>query len=75
VRGARLGRFDQPRPEPAGLAQPGGLGGPAGQMGQIGFGQLFQKQNFKFTFKDYFLLEFKPNPKIQITSIKHFLIL
>jgi hypothetical protein len=49
--------------------------GPAGQMGQIGFGQLIQKQNFKFKFKGYFLLEFKLNSKIQITLIKHFLIL
>jgi hypothetical protein len=38
-------------------------------------GQLIQKQNFKFKFKGYFLLEFKPNSKIQITLIKHFLIL
>jgi hypothetical protein len=26
-------------------------------------GQLIQKQNFKFKFKGYFLLEFKPNSK------------
>jgi hypothetical protein len=31
---AGLGRFDRPRPKPAGLAQPGGLGGPAGLLGQ-----------------------------------------
>jgi hypothetical protein len=31
---AGLGRFDRPRPEPAGLAQPGGLGGPPGLLGQ-----------------------------------------
>jgi hypothetical protein len=30
---AGLGRFDRPRPEPAGLAQPGGLGGLTGQLG------------------------------------------
>jgi hypothetical protein len=30
---AGLGRFDRPRPEPEGLAQPGGLGGLIGQMG------------------------------------------
>jgi hypothetical protein len=38
-------------------------------------GQLIQKQNFKFKFKGYFLSKFKPNSKIQITLIKHFLIL
>jgi hypothetical protein len=32
--GARLGRFDRPRPEPAGLAQPGGLVGLASLLGQ-----------------------------------------
>jgi hypothetical protein len=32
--GAGLGRFDQPRPEPAGLGQPGGLGGPVGLLSQ-----------------------------------------
>jgi hypothetical protein len=32
--GAGLGRFDRPRPEPTGLAQPGGLGGPAGLLSQ-----------------------------------------
>jgi hypothetical protein len=73
--GPRLGRFDRPRPEPAGLAELGGLDGPAGQMGQIGFGQLIQKQNFKFKFKGYFLLEHKPNSKIQRTLLRHFLIL
>jgi hypothetical protein len=31
--GARLGRFDRPRPKPAGLAEPGGLVGPAGLLG------------------------------------------
>jgi hypothetical protein len=30
---AGLGRFDRPRPEPVGLAQPGGLGGLTGQLG------------------------------------------
>jgi hypothetical protein len=30
---AGLGQFDRPRPEPAGLAQPGGLGGLIGQLG------------------------------------------
>jgi hypothetical protein len=32
--GAGLGRFDRPRPEPAGLAEPGGPVGPAGLLGQ-----------------------------------------
>jgi hypothetical protein len=32
-------------------------------------GQLIQKQNFKFKFKGYFLLEFKPNSKIQISGL------
>jgi hypothetical protein len=32
--GAGLGRFDRPRPEPAGLAKPAGLAGPAGLLGQ-----------------------------------------
>jgi hypothetical protein len=30
---AGLGRFDRPRPEPVGVAQPGGLGGLASQLG------------------------------------------
>jgi hypothetical protein len=32
--GAGLGRFDRPRPEPVGLAEPGGPDGPAGRLGQ-----------------------------------------
>jgi hypothetical protein len=32
--GAGLGRFDRPRPGPASLAEPGGLAGPAGLLGQ-----------------------------------------
>jgi hypothetical protein len=43
--------------------------------GPVWFCQLFQKQKFKFKFKGYFLLEFKPNSKIQTTPIKHFPIL
>jgi hypothetical protein len=31
---AGLGRFDRPRPEPVGLAKPGGPDGPAGRLGQ-----------------------------------------
>jgi hypothetical protein len=31
--GVGLGRFDRPRPEPVGLAKPGGPVGPAGQLG------------------------------------------
>jgi hypothetical protein len=31
--GAGLGRFDRPRPEPVGLAKPGGPVGPAGRLG------------------------------------------
>jgi hypothetical protein len=31
---AWLGRFDRPRPEPAGLAKPGGPSGPTGRLGQ-----------------------------------------
>jgi hypothetical protein len=44
--------------------------GPAGQLGQAGFGQLIQKQNFKFKFKGYFLLEFKPKFKNSNNSNK-----
>jgi hypothetical protein len=32
--GAGLGRFDRPRPEPAGLGQSGRLGGPVGLLSQ-----------------------------------------
>jgi hypothetical protein len=32
--GAGLGRFDRPRPEPVGLAEPSGPDGPAGRLGQ-----------------------------------------
>jgi hypothetical protein len=32
--GAGMGRFDRPRPEPVGLAKPGGPDGPASRLGQ-----------------------------------------
>jgi hypothetical protein len=60
--GAGLGRFDRPRPELVGLAEPGGPAGPAGQLGQQaswasrpvgqfcqkGFLQINLNQNLKF---------------------------
>jgi hypothetical protein len=78
---ARLGRFDRPRPEPAGLAQPGGLGGPVGLLGQqarwaiLALANGFKNKILNLKFKVHFLLEFKPNLQIQITLIKHYLIL
>jgi hypothetical protein len=38
---AGLGRFDRPRPEPVGLAEPSRPVGPAGHLGQTGLGKLF----------------------------------
>jgi hypothetical protein len=34
------GSVDRPRPEPIGLAEPGGPDGPAGQLGQAGLGKF-----------------------------------
>jgi hypothetical protein len=65
-----------PRPEPAGVAQPGGLGGPAGLLGQqaswarrltgqVGRSNLFYQfdliQFLQFKFKYKFFSEFKLN--------------
>jgi hypothetical protein len=71
--GGWAGSVDRPRPEPGRLSR--------GRVGRLGRLARWAKkalakclnQNFKFKSKCYFLFEFKPNSKMQITFIKHFL--
>jgi hypothetical protein len=70
--GAGLGRVTDPDPSRVGLAEPEWASWP---VGPNRLWPIILKQNFKFKFKCYFLFEFKPNSKIQITLIKHFLTL
>jgi hypothetical protein len=73
--GARLGRLIDPDPSRVGLAEPEWAGWASWPVGPNRLWPIILKQNFKFKFKCYFLFEFKPNSKIQITLIKHFLTL
>jgi hypothetical protein len=59
-----------PDPSRVGLAEPKWAGWPDGPNW---LWPIDLNQNFKFKFKCYFLFEFKPNSKIQITLIKHFI--
>jgi hypothetical protein len=70
---------DRPRPEPVGLAEPGGPVGPAGRLGEQA---RWAKQALANCFKTKFqilnsnvisLLNSNQIKKIQITFIKHFL--
>jgi hypothetical protein len=75
ARGGWAGSVDRPRPEPGRLSQ-----ARVGRMGRLArwVKKALAKclnQNFKFKSKCYFLFEFKPNSIIQITLIKHSLIL
>jgi hypothetical protein len=62
-----------------GLAEPGGPVGPAGRLGQQArwakqaLANCFKTKFQILKFKCHFLFELKPNSKIQITFIKHFL--
>jgi hypothetical protein len=62
-----------PDPSRVGLAEPEWAGWARWPVGPNRLWPIILKQNFKFKFKCYFLFEFKPNSKIQITVIKHFL--
>jgi hypothetical protein len=64
-----------PDPSRDGLAEPEWAGWASWPVGPNRLWLIILKQNFKFKFKCYFLFEFKPNSKIQITLIKHFLTL
>jgi hypothetical protein len=70
--GAGLGRLTDPDPSRVGLAEPEWASWPDGPNR---LWPIVSNQNFKFKFKCYFLFEFNPNSKIQITLIKHSLIL
>jgi hypothetical protein len=73
--GAGLGRLIDPDTSRVSLAEPQWAGWASWPVGPNRLWPIVLKQNFKFKFKCYFLFEFKPNSKIQITLIKHFLIL
>jgi hypothetical protein len=60
-------------PSQVGLAEPEWAGWASRPDGPNWLWPIDLKQNFKLKFKCYFLFEFKPNSKIQITLIKHFL--
>jgi hypothetical protein len=71
--GAGLGLLTDPDPRRVGLAEPEWAGWAGWPDGPNWLWSIDLNQNFKFKFKCYFLFEFKPNSKIQITFIKHFL--
>jgi hypothetical protein len=77
--GAGLGRWFDPDPSLAVLAEPGGLAWPAGQLGQQAswakraFGHLISNKISNSNVISF--LKFKSNSKILITLLKHFLIL
>jgi hypothetical protein len=73
--GAGLGQLTDPDPSRVGLAKPEWAGWAGWPDGPNRLWPIVLNQNFKFKFKCYFLFEFKPNSKIQITLIKYSLIL
>jgi hypothetical protein len=62
-----------PDPSQVGLAEPEWAGWANRPDGPNWLWPIDFKQNFKLKSKYSFLFEFKPNSKIQITLIKHFL--
>jgi hypothetical protein len=76
-RGERVGLgwvgLADPNPSQVGLAEPGWAGWASRPDGPNWLRPIDLKQDFKLKFKCYFLFEFKPNSKTQITLIKHFL--
>jgi hypothetical protein len=75
VNGAGLGRLTNPDPSRVGLAKPKWAGWAGWPDGPNRLWPIVLNQDFKFKSKCYFLFEFKPNSIIQITLIKHSLIL